>query len=285
MGKFQQSCLQLQKAVCRLVKKRKKAGNSGETDRRSNKASYGEKETGHEIVLRSRRNNHIQRSANRVATLCGCLLLMVFFNGCSSISNTERIKSNEIADFPVYVVDHGGHTGVVLDRELAKQYLPSINEEFVHSRYIEVGWGDEDFYQSREKTTKLRMQAVLYPTNAVLRVTEVPIDPEKYYPNIEVKKLMVTRTGFRKMLSYIYKTFKRNSNGNPVKTGKGLHVHDLFYQAKGKFHVFNTCNTWTAKILKEAGLPVSSFLTITSDDIMDQIRDYRHSTPENLTNE
>jgi len=125
--------------VCRLVKKRKKAGNSGETDRRSNKASYGEKETGHEIVLRSRHNNHIQRSANRVATRCGCLLLMVFFNGCSSISNTERIKSNEIADFPVYVVDHGGHTGIVLDRELAKQQLPSINEEFVHSRYIEVG--------------------------------------------------------------------------------------------------------------------------------------------------
>jgi len=29
--------------------KRKKAGNSGETDRRSSKASYGEKETGHGI--------------------------------------------------------------------------------------------------------------------------------------------------------------------------------------------------------------------------------------------
>jgi len=193
---------------------------------------------------RSRRNNHIQRAA----TLCGCLLLMVFFNGCSSIFNTERIKSNETADFPVYVVDHGGHTGVVLDRELAKHHLPSINEEFVHSRYIEIGWGDEDFYQSREKTTKLKMQAALYPTNAVLRVTEVPIDPEKYYTNLEVKKLMVTRTGFRKMLTYIYITFKRNSNGNPVKAGKGLHVHDLFYRANGKFHVFNTCNTWTAKI-------------------------------------
>jgi uncharacterized protein (TIGR02117 family) len=238
-----------------------------------------EKKTGHEIVLRSRRNNHIQCSANRAAMLCGCLLMMVFFNGCSSIFNPERIKSNETADFPVYVVDHGGHTGVILERELAKQHLPYINEEFVHSRYIEVGWGDEDFYQSREKTTKLKMQAVLYPTNAVLRVTEVPIDPEKYYPNIEVKKLMVTRTGFRKMLTYIYKTLKRNNNGNPVKTGKGLHVHDLFYHANGKFHVFNTCNTWTAKILKEAGLPVSSFLTITSGDIMNQIRDYRYSTP------
>ena len=214
------------------------------------------------------------------------LSLMVFFNGCSSsLFNTAQIKPNETADVPIYVVDHGGHTAVVLDRELAKQYLPSINEEFVHSMYIEVGWGDEDFYQSTEKTTKLKMQAVLYPTNAVLHVTDVPIDPEKYYPNIEVKKLMVTRTGFRKMATYIYKTFKRNSNGTPVKTGKGLHVHGLFYHANGKFHLFNTCNTWTAKILKEAGLPVSSFLTITSDDIMNQIRDYRRSTPENLANE
>lgn len=61
------------------------------------------------------------------------------------------------------------------------------------------------------------------------------------------------------------------------KTGKGLHVHGLFYHANGQFHVFNTCNTWTAKILKKAGLRVSSFLTITADDIMNQVRGYQHS--------
>lgn len=203
------------------------------------------------------------------------LLLMVFLSGCSSIFTREQISRNETADFPVYVVDHGGHTGVVLDRELAKQYLPSLNKEFVHSRYIEFGWGDEDFYQSKEKTTKLRFQAVLYPTNAVLHVVEVPIDPEKYYPDIEVEKLLVTGTGFENMLRYIYITFKRDSNGNPVKTGKGVHVQGFFYHANGKFHVFNTCNTWTAKALKKAGLRVSSFLTITASDIMDQLRGYQ----------
>jgi uncharacterized protein (TIGR02117 family) len=206
------------------------------------------------------------------------LLLIVLLDGCSSIFTKELIKRDEIANFPVYVVDHGGHTGVVLNRELAKQYLPSINEEFVHSRYIEFGWGDEDYYHAKEKTSKLKLQAVLYPTNAVLHVAEVPIDPEKYYPNIEIKKLLVTCAGFQNMLRYIYKTFKRDSKGNPVKTGKGLHVHGLFYHANGKFHVFNTCNTWTAKILKEAGLRVSSFLTITSSDIMTQVRDYQHNT-------
>ena len=88
---------------------------------------------------------------------------MVFFNGCSAtLFNRERIISTEPAEFPIYVVDHGGHTSVVLDRELAKQHLPSISEEFVHSSYIEVGWGDEDYYQSPGKTTKLKMQAVLY---------------------------------------------------------------------------------------------------------------------------
>ena len=44
--------------------------------------------------------------------------------------------------------------------------------------------------------------------NAVLHFTEVPIEPGKYYPDAEVKKLMVTRTGFRKMATYIYKKVK-----------------------------------------------------------------------------
>jgi uncharacterized protein (TIGR02117 family) len=210
---------------------------------------------------------------------------MVFLTGCSSIITKKHINRNEIADMPVYVVDHGGHTGVVLDRELAKQYLPSVNEEFVQSRYIEFGWGDEGYYQSKEKTSKLRFQAALYPTNAVLHVAGVPIDPQEYYPDIEVEKMLVTGSGFQDMLRYIHKTFKQDNNGNPIKTGKGLHVHGLFYHANGKFHAFNTCNTWTAKLLKEAGLQISSFFTITADDLMKQVRGYHQSTHKVQTNE
>lgn len=221
-------------------------------------------------------NPHIAMNAGIILLL---LLVLVLLNGCSSIGIKEQNRGQEEASFPVYVVNHGMHTGVIVARDHAVLDLPIITDAFVHSRYIEIGWGDEDYYQSKVKTSGLSLQAVLYPTNSVLHVAGVPIDPEKHYPEIEVAKILVTGAGLKSMLTHISKTFKRDTRGAPLTTGKGLHVHGLFYHAKGKFHVCNTCNTWTAETLKKAGIHVSSFLTITADDIMDQIRHSRTNSP------
>jgi len=213
-------------------------------------------------------NNFFRINARILSLL---LLLALFYNGCTSITIKGQESKNEIADFPIYVVNHGWHTGVVIDRKAAKQYLPSLNNEFVNSKYIEIGWGDKEYYQAEEVTTMLTIQTILYPTDSVLHIVEVPIEPKKYFPDSKVIKLLVTDTGFKNMLGYIDKTFKRDSSGKPIKIGKALYGYGFFYSANGKFYVCNTCNTWIANVLDEAGLPVSSFFTFTATDVMDQL--------------
>jgi len=40
----------------------------------------------------------------------------------------------------------------------------------------------------------------------------------------------------------------------------------------GEFHLFNTCNTWTARGLKQAGFPIQVFGTLRAEDFMLQVR-------------
>ena len=119
------------------------------------------------------------------------LLLVAFVAGCSPAVTQKQIDGNELADLPIYVVSHDRHTGVVVDREHAGLYLTALDEEFKQStRYIEVGWGDASYYQAEDKTMKLAAQAILYPTDTVLHVVAVPMDPEKYFLDSQVEKLL-----------------------------------------------------------------------------------------------
>jgi hypothetical protein len=52
--------------------------------------------------------------------------------------------------------------------------------------------------------------------------------------------------------------------------GSGLYGDSRFYPARETFHLFNTCNVWTARALRSAGLPVRD--AITTEGLMAQVR-------------
>ncbi|MDP6343627.1 MAG: DUF2459 domain-containing protein, partial [Alphaproteobacteria bacterium] len=45
-----------------------------------------------------------------------------------------------------------------------------------------------------------------------------------------------------------------------------------FYEGAGEYHLLNTCNTWTARALRQAGLAVDPGNAVTADDLMAQLR-------------
>lgn len=205
------------------------------------------------------------------------LIYLAVLAGCVSASAEGEISAGEPADLPVYVVSHGWHTGIAVDRDLAVRSLPALKEEFSRPGYIEFGWGDARYYQAEEKTRMLALRAILFPTDAVLHVAAVPMDPERFFPGSEIGRLLVTDQGMQKLLSFIGDSFKRDGNGRPIRTGRGLYGQSSFYRATGSFHAFNTCNTWTAKALRKAGFPVKTRLTVTAEEVMDQVRELRKS--------
>ena len=68
---------------------------------------------------------------------------------------------------------------------------------------------------------------------------------------------MVTNKQLETISNYVRQSFADKINGQYqwIKTDAVYGKRDAFYEAKGNYSLFTTCNTWTNTGLKEAKLP------------------------------
>ena len=96
----------------------------------------------------------------------------------------------------------------------------------------------------------------------------------------EVLSLRISAQGFRKLVAYLDGSFARNGAARAPSIGPGLRRFSRFYPAQGEFHLFNTCNTWTAGGLKAADLPIEVSGTVSADDLLTQVRQWAVHPPD-----
>lgn len=171
----------------------------------------------------------------------------------------------------VYVVNHGLHTGIVLPKKEAAPYMSTF-DDFKNARYLEIGWGDETYYQKDPNTLWMGIKALFWPTDSVIHVAAFQREPVVYFSNKEVIPLKLSHIGFSRMVKVIYNSFAVNQQGEPIKLGKGLYGTSRFYRAEGKFHLFNNCNTWSARAIRSSGFPINTFSIFTADDLFYQLK-------------
>ena len=168
----------------------------------------------------------------------------------------------------VYVVNHGWHTGFVVPASVIHQVIPELKQRFEHAPYIEFGWGDNEFYQAEEITSGVTLKAIFLPTDSVVHAVLVPMKVDRYFKNSEVAKLCLEDSELESLIKFISSSFYRDESGDILKLSHGIYGDSQFYKAKGDFHIFNTCNKWTAKGLESAGMKISTTLKLTSGSIM-----------------
>ena len=195
----------------------------------------------------------------------------IFSLGCSYSSPLMEQDSGSAQTSSIYVASHGWHAGIIVDARLVKATMTDLKKEFGNARFIEFGWGDKDFYQAKHFSIGITIKALLYPTASVLHVVGIPIDPEKYFYSSQIEAVPVTSAGLAKMLNFINRAFMRDKRGDIMQLGKG------FYRAFGKYHAFNTCNTWIIEALNQAGLPRRAMPTLTAAGVIEQVRLYKQS--------
>ena len=168
----------------------------------------------------------------------------------------------------VYVVNHGWHTGFVLPASDIQQFIPELKTRFGKAPYIEFGWGDNEFYQAEEITSGITLKAIFLPTDSVVHVVAVTRKADKYFKHSEVEKFCLEDSEFKSLVKFISNSFYRDESGNILKLNHGIYGDSQFYKAKGDFHIFNTCNKWTAKGLESAGMNISTTFKLTAGSIM-----------------
>lgn len=172
----------------------------------------------------------------------------------------------------IVVVDHGWHTGFVFPTDDIAKNLPILRHRFGDVPYLEFGWGDQDFYQAREKNAGLTMQAIFWPTDTVVHVKAIPFSPSEFYSHSEVFESCISNQEYLSLIEFMVNSFAVNESGRIIEIKGGNYGNSQFYKGVGKYYLTNTCNKWTAKGLKSAGMDISPTFKLTSGSIMNYLR-------------
>jgi len=173
-------------------------------------------------------------------------------------------------DVAVYLVAHDKHSGIAVRRVDVPAGLWPESRDFPQAEYLEVGWGDRDYYYGRNQGLWGKLRAALWSNPSVLHVAGVRGPLAENFPASEIIELTLSRDGFERLVRYIHDAYDRAGAAAAAPLGPGLYGDSRFYPAWESFSVLRTCNVWTARGLRGAGLPVNDSTTL--EELMSQAR-------------
>ncbi|MCY4406199.1 MAG: DUF2459 domain-containing protein [Rhodospirillaceae bacterium] len=173
----------------------------------------------------------------------------------------------------IQVASNGWHTAIVVPApaHAATGLLPEA-ADFPGARFLEFGWGDRVYYPAEEKTIGMTLAAALAPTPAVMHMAGLASTPRGGGSSREVVTVALTEAGFLGLIEALAAEFERPAGGRAASVARGLYPGSRFYNARGSFHLLNTCNTWTARMLHAAGVAISPSGIVTADGLMARLR-------------
>ena len=175
--------------------------------------------------------------------------------------------------YVIQVASNGWHTAIVVPAPaLASTGLLPEAEDFPGAAFLEFGWGDRVYYPAKEKTIGMTLSAALVPTPAVMHMAGLATAPRDGGSSREVVTVPSTEAGLLNLIEALAAEFERPADGRAAFVARGLYPGSKFYHARGSFHLFNTCNTWTARMLRAAGVAISPSGIVTADGLMARLR-------------
>ena len=188
----------------------------------------------------------------------------------------------------IAVADHGVHAGIVVSREAledvaaktADPVLSAITQRFGAYSFLEIGWGDEQFYRFvptlSAVTLKMAFNALAgFDQTTVLHIVGLQNDAKTTFIHSDVQIIKLSKDGFRKLGLQLANSFAVNEVGDPIELGQGIYGPSLFYQAVGHYSLLYTCNRWLSDLLNAAGLASSPLPATLSTGLLAELR-YRN---------
>lgn len=175
----------------------------------------------------------------------------------------------------IYLWSNGVHTDFVVPTVSPYQnwsdiFLPIHVKDGQARAWTAIGWGDKGFYLNTPTWADLKvstaLRAVSGTSQSAIHVT--------YYDDKDVMacqncaKLYLSPAQYQKLIAYIKQDLKwQDAKAMPISTEAHYGQNDAFYEAKGSYFLFYTCNTWINDGLKAMDMP-SALWTITDRGIL-----------------
>ena len=215
----------------------------------------------------------------KIAIFLGILLgafiaIASYFLYCPSPTEGLFPPTSNVKTRTIYFVQHDWHSGLAW----SQQGLEAFGvESWQNAPYIEVGWGDRQFYFADDKSILSILRAALIPSPSVIHVVSLAESPEKFF-QFPVIKIELSEAGFQKLFAYVKATFQQNEKGDRLPAiGKGQYGASNFYAAVPKYFSGFNCNTWAAEALRIAGISVCPNRAILAKNLSDQLQHFLKS--------
>lgn len=176
-----------------------------------------------------------------------------------SLSFIPLGKDDPHPEMEIYLLSNEIHTDIVvpLKNEVFNWESFFNPDDFTErpSEWIEIGWGDRQFYFEMPTwdkfTLSLALDALFTRDPGIIHVNYLSAHPEFYSSHRRIK---ISYGTYQKLVNEIQKRFKQHQGRPVLIPGKGYSSTDNFYESYGSFSLLRTCNVWTAEVLGEADL-------------------------------
>lgn len=176
----------------------------------------------------------------------------------SAITVNDNVVENN-KNIPIYILSNGVHTDIVvpLKNEIKdwSQDISYLNTKAKDStrQNLAFGWGDRGFYLDTPTWADLKVSTAL---NAITGLSSSAMHIT-FYGHLKedefCKQILISRTQYESLIAYFESSFQLNELGKIQQIGTHSYgKHDIFYEAKGSYNLFYTCNTWANQALKSA---------------------------------
>lgn len=172
-----------------------------------------------------------------------------------TVNNDFRNDQNGIK---LFVVSNGVHTDLVLPAKTSFKdwtlIIPKDSFDLKDPSYshIAFGWGDKGFYLNTPNWSDLKFSTAF---NAAFGLSKTAMHVRYLKERKKVDKscveLSVDSNSYKQLVTYIENSFQKK-DGTFLKISHPGYGHfDRFFEAKGTYSLFYTCNVWTNFALKE----------------------------------
>ena len=162
-------------------------------------------------------------------------------------------------EISIYVMTNGVHTDIVvpvkneiMDWSKVTRFENTQSKDTTFN-YVAFGWGDKGFYLQTPEWSDLKFSVAF---NAMFHLGSTAMHVDFIHgmrQNQHCKEIRISKSQYQQLVGYIKDSFRYNEEGQVIQIA---HIHagygpdDAFYEAKGAYDLFNTCNTWANGALK-----------------------------------
>jgi len=172
--------------------------------------------------------------------------------------NSKPVPGNDVI---IYISTNGDHTDIIVpvtnqikDWRSEISYQNTISKDSTN-KYVAIGWGDKGFYLNTPTWSQLKFSVAFRAAFALSTSAVHATFCDNLQESADCKKITISNDQYTQLVKYIDNTFKRDAQGGVIniKTTANYDREDAFYEAKGKYNLFFTCNTWANGALKACG--------------------------------